>query len=93
VISSETIARKRLDARTRNLDGITYVAGPEQALQLSEVGGLIWRLVNGRRSVREIAESVSEQYSVDLEQASEDTIELLAQFADHQIIEIGSDRP
>ena len=44
---------------------------------LNEVGTTIWQLVDGRRSLREIADGVHETFDVEAEAAEKDTIEFL----------------
>lgn len=44
---------------------------------LNEVGSFVWRLIDGRRSVREIAEAVGSEYAVKPDQAAHDVDELV----------------
>jgi hypothetical protein len=44
---------------------------------LNEVGARIWELADGTRSVREIVQSIRDEYEVDQESAEADTLEFL----------------
>ena len=44
---------------------------------LNEIGTVIWGLIDGKRSVSEIAKAVSETYEVKPEIAEKDTLEFL----------------
>ena len=44
---------------------------------LNDVGSFIWHLIDGRRSAQAIADAVSDEYDVSLEQAAQDVDDLL----------------
>ncbi len=44
---------------------------------LNEVGGRIWSLIDGRRSVREIAALIANEYNVSVSEAEKDTLEFI----------------
>lgn len=79
--SATSVPRRALDARTRNFRKVTLVAGPTQALELSETAAFIWKAVDDRRSVAEIAGLVATEYAVDEATARDDVVELLAELA------------
>lgn len=69
---------------TRSIAGETIlvpvtgnVADLDSVYTLNEVGSFIWRLIDGRRSAQAIAEAVTDEYDVALEQAALDVDELL----------------
>jgi hypothetical protein len=55
---------------------------------LNEVGARIWQLVDGRRSVREIAAAVCAEYPVTQPVAEADTLEFVAQLAAKGLIRL-----
>ncbi|HXM55182.1 MAG TPA: PqqD family protein [Candidatus Dormibacteraeota bacterium] len=67
-----------LHATVRNRGGrLEVLAGPD-GWDLSEVGGFIWRLCDGRHSVDAIAEAMVREYEVAGETARHDVTEFLA---------------
>jgi len=51
----------------------------ESIYTLNEVGGRIWELVDGKRSVLEICEVIAEEFCVTPQEAEEDAISFLKQ--------------
>ncbi len=49
---------------------------------IGEVGGFIWRLLDGGRSIEEIADRVARHYEVSRERAAEDAQELVQQLSE-----------
>lgn len=74
--------QRRLDARVRNYGGDLFVAGPEQGVQLSESGSLLWRWMDGTRSVGDITGLLRDHYGIDEETAVTDVRDLVHQLAD-----------
>jgi hypothetical protein len=75
------------DAAVENVGGRMMVATPDDRLHYfvedgtddpSAVGDFILALADGKRTVREIAKAVCEQFEVDLETALHDTAELVS---------------
>lgn len=64
----------------RLVDDEAVLVLPErgQVKVVNQVGARIWELLDGRRSVREIAAQICAEYQVDLSQAEADTLEFLA---------------
>ena len=58
---------------------------------LNEVGGRIWELLDGRRSVRQIADALRREYDVSSEEAERDLLEFLASLGSAGLIEDLSD--
>jgi hypothetical protein len=70
---------------TRHIAGETVIVpvsgsadGVDAIYTLNEVGSFVWRLIDGRRSARAIAEAVSAEYDVDPGRAARDVDDLLA---------------
>jgi hypothetical protein len=72
---------RSLDARVRNYRGVTMVAGPTQALELSETAAFVWRSLDEGRSVAAIAALMADAYDVDERTAGGDVVELLTELA------------
>lgn len=63
-----------------------------QVKVLNEVGARIWSLIDGKRSVGELASMICEEYEVDGDLAEADTIEFVADLIDRGIATL-SERP
>jgi hypothetical protein len=55
---------------------------------VNEVGARIWELINGQRSVADIARIISLEYSVTRQQAELDTLDFIAALAERQILSL-----
>lgn len=55
---------------------------------LDEVGNRIWELIQTPRSVKEVQETILEEYEVETDQCEKDLIALLQLLADENLIEI-----
>jgi hypothetical protein len=56
---------------------------------LNEVGGRIWGLSDGNRTVAEIAALVSDEYDAPIEQIQADALELLAELTEERLMSDG----
>ena len=63
----------------RVVNGEAVVVEPENGLVnvINQMGTSIWELINGKRTVREIADLVAGDFDVSCDQALADTIEFL----------------
>jgi tRNA (cmo5U34)-methyltransferase len=64
--SETTWLRRAPGAGAREVGGNVVVASNGRAYELSEEGGLIWKLANGARTIDEIAKAMAAEYDVDL---------------------------
>jgi hypothetical protein len=71
------VPRRRLNARVRNFRDRTMVAGSNEPLELSESATFLWRLIDGRRSVGDLADALCAEYDVDRDTAVTDVAELI----------------
>jgi hypothetical protein len=62
------------------------VSGPRSALALDETAGFVLRRIDGRRSVRDIAQLVAAEYGVDIETATGDVAALIEQLAGCDVV-------
>ncbi len=53
---------------------------------LNEVGTRVWQLIDARRSVAEIVDSICAEYQVDREQAARDTLDFLEDLLAKQLV-------
>lgn len=72
----------------REIDGETVIISPEESVlhELNGTGSFIWRHVDGRRSVAEIAELLAAEYNVTRDAALADTEALLTQLASRKLL-------
>lgn len=56
---------------------------------LNEVGGRIWELADGSRSVAEIASLLVEEYDAPLEEIQADALEVLGELAQERLVSDG----
>jgi hypothetical protein len=56
---------------------------------LNEVGGRIWELADGSRSVAEIAAVLVDEYEAPLEDIQADTLEVLGELAEERLVSDG----
>jgi len=81
---SDSCFIKEEDLVTRDVAGETIivpiksnVGDLNSIFTLNEIGTMIWELIDGKRSVSEIAEAVCKTYEVKPEVAEKDTLEFL----------------
>ena len=68
------IPNKTPDLIWRSLDDGTVIINPEQGdvRVLNEVGARVWELVDGQRSADQIAQEITQDFEVSLEDAERD---------------------
>ena len=73
------IPEKNPDLMWRSLDDGTVIINPEQGdvRVLNDVGARVWELVDGQRSVSQIAREITQEYEVSLDDANKDLQEYL----------------
>jgi Coenzyme PQQ synthesis protein D (PqqD) len=84
---------------TRRADVLAQAAGDTVILltpdsgeyfTLNEVGGRIWELADGSRSVAEIAAALGEEYEAPLEEIQADALDVLSELAGQRLITDGA---
>ncbi len=63
------------------------VADLESIYTLNEVGGAVWRLLDGRRSDEEIVDAICAEFDVERDRAQSDVAALLASLREAGLIE------
>jgi hypothetical protein len=70
-------------------EAVLVLADTGQVLVLNEVGGRIWELADGSRTIAEIARILTDEYDVSEEQALRDVSEFVQQLIDKQVLTVG----
>lgn len=63
-----------------------HVGDLEGVFTLNELGSVIWELINGRTTVRELAEAVQNEYDVGAAEAEKDVVDFLQSLEDAGLI-------
>jgi len=84
---------RRLDARIRNIGGTLVVAGPEQALELSDTARFLWLAMDGSHSVAELADRLVTEHDADPESAVDDVIELVSLLEEVRVVTVRKAAP
>lgn len=88
MIDLDLTPQRRLDARVRNVRGVMHVAGVERAFELSDVAALVWRLADGKHSIRDMGEAIASEYEVEAEDAARDAADLLSELERNGLVEL-----
>jgi hypothetical protein len=67
------------DARVRRVGNTRLVARADTIMELNATGALIWRLADGKRSIREISGGVRREYDVAADEAHDETVEFITE--------------
>jgi pyrroloquinoline quinone biosynthesis protein D len=86
-VTPETVFRHRSDLRLRRYRGRLFIAAGKQALELEEVAESIFRRVDGKASVRDIAETLAAHYDVPAGEVVAQSLELLVRLAEFGVLE------
>jgi hypothetical protein len=84
----DTQPTKHPRTASRLVDGEAVVVLPEENVVkvLNVVGSRIWDLADGTRTVREIAQTIHQEFDVDLAQAEQDVIEFVAAMVQDELL-------
>lgn len=82
------VPRRRTGTRARRFRGRLVVANATVGYELDEVGEQVFLLVDGERSVRDIAATVAAAYGEDPATVEADVVDLLAGLAGECLIEL-----
>ena len=58
---------------------------------LNEVGGFIWKLLDGRSTLRQIADAVCTEFEVSLDEATEDTTQFLSALESAGVVRVSQE--
>ena len=90
---------KKNDLVARDIAGETIivpvrsnVGDLDSIYTLNEVGTLIWGLIDGKKSVSQIAEEICMTYDITPEEAKKDTVDFLKSLEDRGLIQLSTER-
>ena len=86
-LDSIPVISRDVVGRIYDQEGVLVNTRKAQIKVINEVGAYIWSIVDGVRSVQEIARAVSTQYDVELDQAEQDTLEFVRDLSQKGLIE------
>lgn len=86
LVSIPVISRDVI-SRIYDQEGVLVNTRKAQIKVINEVGAYIWSMIDGVRSVQDIARAVSTQYDVELDQAEQDTLEFVRDLSQKGLIE------
>jgi hypothetical protein len=69
-----------------NGEGVLVLPGQGKVKVLNTIGARIWSLIDGKRSVSDIANILTIEYEVDSHQAQLDVLRFLEELAEREII-------
>lgn len=89
-MNPSVVPRKHAGYRYEMLDGefMLYSSERTQAVYLNESASAIWGLIDGRRSVEEIAELLAGAFEVPLAEMRADVMEALKRMAEDGVVEL-----
>ena len=89
----DTCFSKEQDLVTRDVAGEEiivpikgHVGDLEGVFTLNEVGAMIWRLMDGQTTVRQLMEAVTNEYDVEAAEAEKDLLDFLRSLEDAGLI-------
>ena len=62
------------------------IADMNSVYTLNETGAFIWELIDGRKNIEEIIKSLTEEYDIGYESASEDVLSFINNMSNYLII-------
>ncbi|MFE2548589.1 PqqD family protein [Streptomyces sp. NPDC059355] len=83
-----SVASLPLNVKIRNHRGTTVVGGYEHFFELTASAAHIWRQIDGRRTVSDIAALIAQEYDIDQESVVQDIVELFTELARHDVVNI-----
>ena len=94
MVTPDTCPTLNPNVRGRTIDNEAVLVLPDRGLVqvLNQVGASIWALVDGKRTVRDIAAALCAEYKVDQEQAEADTLAFVAELEAKGILSLSSGR-
>jgi hypothetical protein len=75
-----------LNVRLRHHRGQALVIGYEHTLELSDSAVFIWHVIDGKRTVEDIAGALMGEYGIDSDTSLADTIALIDSLVSHRLL-------
>ena len=84
--------RRRSDVLAQAAGDTVILLTPDSGeyFTLNEVGGRIWELADGSRSVTEIAALLAQEYEAPVEEIQSDALDVLGALADERLVSDGA---
>lgn len=84
--------RRREDVLAQAAGDTVILLTPDSGeyFTLNEVGGRIWELADGSRSVAEIAAVLVDEYEAPLEEIQQDVLDVLVELAEERLVSDGA---
>jgi hypothetical protein len=78
-VDLQAIPRQNLDTASRSIDDTAYVLNPEtsELHAFNEVGGRVWELIDGERTLEEMIAVIADEYDVEPRVAEADVVEFV----------------
>ena len=86
------IPHPQVAGRVIDDEAVIVLSDTGQVQVLNEVGAHVWELIDGARSVTEIAQAIAEEFDVSLQEASADVLEFVLELEKEKIIVL-ADQP
>ena len=85
----ESRPRRRGDVLSKEAGDTVVLLTPDSGeyFTLNEVGGRIWELADGTRSVSEIAAVLAQEYEAPADEIETDTLEVLGELAGEKLLD------
>ena len=85
----ESRPRRRGDVLSKEAGDTVVLLTPDSGeyFTLNEVGGRIWELADGSRSVSEIAEVLAQEYEAPTDEIEADALEVLGELAEEKLLD------
>ncbi|WP_327035181.1 PqqD family protein [Micromonospora ureilytica] len=92
-----SVPRRHRLVRMRKFAGSLLIAAPDPAdnIELNDSGTLMFRAIDGKRSVAEIGELVAATFGIPVDEIMEDVVEFVADLGERRIVDLlgASDGP
>jgi hypothetical protein len=79
-------------SRVVNGEAVLVIPQEGQVKVLNEVGSRIWSLADGTRTIRQIAQSICEEYDVEQVQSENDVLAFIEQLLEKKLVSL-ADNP
>ena len=83
---TEVISKVLENPEPLQTEAVLVLPQKGQVKVLNEVGARIWELIDGKRSIGEIAQLIHGQYEVDQQQAETDIMEFISDLINRELV-------
>lgn len=86
---SVPVRNETVSWREFGTEGILFNPDSSHYSQLNEVGLMIWKQVDGRRSIQDIAAELAARFDADAEVVAQDTQEFIEDLVNKELLTVG----